>query len=121
MVSRGTRRRPNDRGQWTGRRDAGRSHREAARNAGEMADETDDRRLDMQWAILAAVAYGGALKTKGDGIRRESDQQRLPATVRHPLGSAAAAELTCLTRLLAHQDDSAYGHRFIPTRDARRP
>ena len=31
----------------------------------------------------------------------------------------SATELTRLTRLLARKDDSAYGHRFIPMRDAR--
>jgi hypothetical protein len=120
MVSRGTWRRVNDRGEWAGRRDAGRAHLKAARNACEVAEESDDCRLVMQGAILAAIAYGDALTIKVAGIRNEADHQRLPATVRHALGNAApAAELTRLTRLLARKDDSAYGHRFIPMRDAR--
>lgn len=120
MVSRGTWRRVADRGEWTGRRDAGRAHLKAARNACAVADEADDCRLVVQGAILAAIAFGDALTIKVAGIRNEADHQGLPATVRHALGnSAPAAELTRLARLLARKDDSAYGHRFIPMREAR--
>lgn len=120
MVTRGTWRPVVNRGEWTGRRDAGRAHLKTARNACEVADESDDGRLIVQGAILAAIAYGDALTIKVAGIRNEADHQRLPATVRHALGNAApAGELTRLTRLLARKDDSAYGHRFIPMRDAR--
>ncbi|HEY5090696.1 MAG TPA: hypothetical protein VIK30_12045, partial [Polyangia bacterium] len=101
-------------------RDAGRAHLKTARNACDVADEGDDGRLVMQGAILAAIAYGDAVTLKVAGIRNEADHQRLPATVRHALGNAApAAELRRLTRLLGRKDDSAYGHRFIPMRDAR--
>jgi hypothetical protein len=120
MVSRGTWRRVDDRSEWTGRRDAGRAHLKAARNACDVADGRDDCRLVVQGAILAAIAYGDALTIKIAGIRNDADHQRLPATVRHALGNAVpAAELTRLTRLLARKDDSAYGHRFIPMREAR--
>ena len=120
MVTRGTWLRVDDRGEWAGRRDAGRAHLKAARNACEVADERDDCRLVMQGAILAAIAYGDALTIKIAGIRNDADHQQLPATVRHALGNAApAVELTRLRRLLGRKDDSAYGHRFIPIRDAR--
>lgn len=120
MVGRGTWRRVTDRDEWTGRRDAGRAHLKAARNALEVADESDDCRLVMHGAVLAAIAYGDALTIRVAGIRNEVDHQRLPATVRQALGNAApAAELTRLTRLLARKDDAAYGHRFIALRDAR--
>ncbi len=120
MISRGSWRPVNDRSEWSGRRDAGRSHLKTARNACDVADESDDGRLVMQGAILAAIAYGDALTIKVAGIRNYADHQRLPSTVRHALGTAApAAELARLSRLLARKDDSAYGHRFIPLRDAR--
>jgi len=120
MVGRGSWRRVNDRDEWSGRRDAGRAHLKAARNACAVADESDDGRLVMQGAILSAIAYGDALTIKVAGIRNEASHRRLPATLRHALGNAApAAELTRLTRLLARKDDSAYGHRFIPLRDGR--
>lgn len=120
MVTRGTWRPVNDRAQWTGRRDAGRAHLKAARNACTVAEDRDDGRLVVQGAILAAIAYGDALTIKIAGIRNEADHQQLPATIRHALGNAApAVELARLRRLLAQKDDSAYGHRFIPMRDAR--
>lgn len=120
MISRGSWRRVNDRSEWSGRRDAARAHLKATRNACEVADESDDGRLIVQGAILAAIAYGDALTIKVAGIRNETDHQRLPATVRQALGNAApAVELTRLTRLLARKDDSAYRHRFIPMGDAR--
>lgn len=119
-MTRGSWRRVNDRSEWTGRRDAGRAHLKTARDACDVADEADDCRLIVQGAILAAIAYGDALTIKVAGIRNETNHQRLPATVRHALGNAApAAEVARLTRLLARKDDSAYGHRFIPMRDAR--
>jgi len=120
MVPRGTWRRVDDRSEWAGRRDAGRAHLRAARNACEIADERDDCRLVIQGAILAAIAYGDALTIKVACIRNAADHQQLPATLRHALGNAApAAQLTRLKRLVGRKDDSAYGHRFIPIDDAR--
>jgi len=120
MVGRGTWRRVGDRAEWVGRRDAGRAHLKAARNACEVADAKDDCRLVVQGAILAAIAYGDALTIKVAGIRNEADHQRLAATIRQALGNAApAVEMTRLTRLLSRKDDSAYGHRLIPMRDAK--
>jgi hypothetical protein len=120
MVTRGTWRPVNDRREWTGRRDVGRALLKTAKNACDVAEESDDCRLVMQGAILAAIAYGDALTIKVAGIRNQADHQRLPATVRQALGNAVpAAELTRLTRLLARKDDSAYGHRFIAMSEAR--
>ncbi|HEX2777995.1 MAG TPA: hypothetical protein VHM30_00750 [Gemmatimonadaceae bacterium] len=120
MVTRGTWRPVPDRDEWKGRRAAARAHLKTARNACAVADEEDDGRLIIQGAILAAIAYSDALTIKVAGIRNDADHQRLPATMRHALGSGVPlAELTRLTRLLARKDDSAYGHRFIPLREAR--
>lgn len=120
MVTRGTWTRVRDRGEWTGRRDAGRAHLKTARNALLVADEGDDGRLIVQGAILCAIAYGDALTIKVAGIRNATDHQRLPDTVRHALGNRVArAELTRLARLLKRKDDSAYGHRALSLDDAR--
>lgn len=120
MVTRGTWRPVRDRDEWVGRRDAGRAHLKAARNALTAADEGDDGRLIVQGAILAAIAYADALTIKVARIKNVEDHQQLPATVRHALGNLAPqAELTRLTRLLKQKDDSAYGHRSLPLDDAR--
>ncbi|MHB0948677.1 MAG: CRISPR-associated endonuclease Cas3'' [Gemmatimonadaceae bacterium] len=121
MVSRGAWRRVNDRGEWTGRRDAGRAHLKAARNAFDVAEEADDCRLATQGAVLAAIAYGDALTVKAAGIRNEADHQRLPATVRHALGNAApAAKLTRLARFLGRKDVPRHGEAQPRRADAPR-
>ena len=120
MVTRGTWSPVRDRGEWSGRRDAGRAHLKAARNALTLADAGDDGRLIVQGAILSAIAYGDALTIKVAGIRNGTDHQRLPDTLRHALGNhVTQAELTRLSRLLARKDDSAYGHRALSLADAR--
>ena len=120
MVTRGTWSPVNDRDEWSGRRDAGRAHLKAARNALAVADEGDDGRLIVQGAILSAIAYGDALTIKVAGIRNGADHQRLPDTLRHAMGNRVPkAELTRLRRLLARKDDSAYGHRALTLAEAR--
>ena len=120
MVTRGTWRPVRDRSEWKGRRDAGRAHLKSARNALTVADEGDDGRLVVQVAILAAIAYADALTIKVAGIRNVEDHHRLTATLRHALGSQITqAELTRLTKLLSQKDDSAYGHRALPLKNAR--
>jgi hypothetical protein len=120
MVTRGTWSPVRDRDEWSGRRDAGRAHLKAARNALTVADEGDDGRLIVQGAILSAIAYGDALTIKVAGIRNGADHQRLPDTLRHALGNRVPkGELTRLSRLLARKDDSAYGHRALSLTDAR--
>jgi len=120
MVTRGTWSVVRDRDEWTGRRDAGRAHLKAARNALAVADEGDDGRLAMQGAILCAIAYGDALTIKVAGIKNAADHKRLPAAVRHALGNRAIqTELTRLSRLLERKDDSAYGHRVIALAEAQ--
>lgn len=120
MVTRGTWSPVRDRGEWTGRRDAGRAHLKTARNALAVADDGDDGRLIVQGAILSAIAYGDALTIKVAGIKNVADHQRLPDTVRQALGNRAPkAEITRLVRLLKRKDDSAYGHRAL-TLDAAR-
>lgn len=120
MVTRGTWSRVRDRDEWSGRRDAGRAHLKAARNALVVADEGDDGRLIVQGAILSAIAYGDALTIRIAGIRNGTDHQRLPDTLRHALGNQVPkGELTRLSRLLARKDESAYGHRALSLTDAR--
>ncbi len=120
MVTRGTWRVVKDQAEWTGRRNAARAHLKTARNALQVADAGDDCRLVVQGAILAAIAYGDALTIKVAGIKNADDHQRLPATLRHALGNQLPqAEATRLTRLLRQKDDSAYGHRALPLKDAR--
>lgn len=120
MVTRGTWSPVRDRGEWTGRRDAGRAHLKTARNALTVADDGDDGRLIVQGAILSAISYGDSLTIKVAGIKNVADHQRLPDTVRHALGNRVPkGELTRLARLLKRKDDSAYGHRAL-TLDAAR-
>lgn len=120
MVTRGTWSPVRDRSEWAGRRDAGRAHLKAARNALAVADEGDDGRLIIQGAILAAIAYGDALTIKVASIRNATDHQRLPDTLREALGNRVPrAELTRLSRLLARKDDPAYGHRALTLTEAR--
>jgi len=120
MVTRGTWSPVRDRGEWWGRRDAGRANLKTARNALAVADEGDDGRLIVQGAILAAIAYADALTIKVAAIRNNADHQRLPDTLRQALGNRVpSAELTRLRRLLARKDDSAYGHRALTLSDAR--
>ncbi|MEO5589280.1 MAG: hypothetical protein ABIS03_06820, partial [Gemmatimonadaceae bacterium] len=98
--------------EWKGRRDAGRAHLKAARNALAVADEGDDGRLIVQGAILSAIAFGDALTIRIAGLKNSSDHQRLPTTLRHVLGDQfPQAQSTRLSRLLRVKDDSAYGHR----------
>lgn len=120
MVTRGTWSPVRDRGEWQGRRDAGRANLKTARNALAVADTGDDGRLVVQGAILAAIAYSDALTIRVAGIRNNADHQRLPDTLRHALGNRVpGAELTRLRRLLARKDDSAYGHRPLSLDEAR--
>lgn len=120
MVTRGTWSPVRDRGEWTGRRDAGRALLKTARNALAVADEGDDGRLIVQGAILSAIAYGDAITIKVAGIKNGADHRRLPDTVRHALGNRVPqGELTRLSRLLKRKDDSAYGHRAMTLDDAR--
>lgn len=120
MVTRGTWSPVRDRGEWSGRRDAGRAHLKTARNALAVAHAGDDGRLIIQGAILSAIAYGDAVTIKIAGIRNSTDHQRLPDTLRHALGNRMPqGELTRLTRLLKRKDDSAYGHRAMSLDDAR--
>lgn len=120
MVTRGTWSAVRDRSEWTGRRDGGRAHLKAARNALTVADEGDDGRLIVQGAVLAAIGYGDALTIKVAGIRNGTDHRRLPDTVRHALGNRVPrGELTRLSRLLQRKDDSAYGHRPLTLDNAR--
>jgi hypothetical protein len=119
MTRRGTWRPVHDRGEWTGRRDAGRAHLKAARNALAVADAGDDARLAVQGAILAAIAFGDALTIKAAGIRNATDHQRLVEALRHALGDRfPATEQIRVTRLLRLKDDSAYGHRPLTLADA---
>jgi hypothetical protein len=120
MVTRGTWSPVPDRGEWIGRRDAGRACLKTARNALAVADAGDDGRLIVQGAILAAIAYGDALTIRVAGIRNGTDHQRLPDTLRHALGNRVPqGEITRLARLLRRKDDSAYGHRALTLDDAR--
>lgn len=120
MVTRGTWSPARDRGEWTGRRDAGRAHLKTARNALAVADEGDDGRLIVQGAILSAIAFADALTIRVAGIRNGTDHQRLPDTLRHALGNRVPrSELTRLSRLLKRKDDSAYGHRALALAEAR--
>lgn len=119
MITRGTWSSVSDRGEWTGRRDAGRAHLKSARNALGVADRGDDGRLIVQGAILSAIAYGDAVTIRVAGIRNVADHQRLPDTLRHALGNRVPkGELTRLARLLKRKDDSAYGHRPLTLADA---
>lgn len=120
MVSRGTWSSVRDRGEWAGRRDAGRAYLKTARNALAVADAGDDGRPIVQGAVLAAIAYGDALTIRVAGIRNGTDHQRLPEAVRHALGNRVPqGELTRLSRLLGRKDDSAYGHRALTLGDAQ--
>lgn len=109
-----------DRSAWTGRRNAGRAHLKAARNALAVADDGDDGRLIVQGAILSAIAFGDALTIRVAGIKNGTDHQQLVDAVRHALGNRVPqAELSRLGRLLRQKDDSAYGHRAFSLDDAR--
>ncbi len=120
MTPRGTWRPVHDRGEWTGRRDAGRAHLKAARNALTVADAGDDGRLIVQGAILAVIAFGDALTIKAAGVRNADDHARLVETLRFALGQRIPQqELTRVTRLLRLKDDSAYGHRPLALTDAQ--
>lgn len=102
-----------------GRRDAGRAHLEAARNALAVADRGDDGRLVVHGAILAVIAFGDALTIKAAGVRNADDHQRLVEALRFALGQRIPQqELTRITRLLRLKDDSAYGHRPLPLAEA---
>ena len=120
MTPRGTWRPVHDRGEWTGRRDAGRAHLKAARNALAVADPGDNGRLAMQGAILAVIAFGDALTIRAAGVRNADDHARLVETLRYALGQRIPQqELTRVTRLLRLKDDSAYGHRAVSLTDAQ--
>lgn len=120
MVPRGTWRLVHNRDEWKGRRSAGRAHLKSARNALDVADSGDDGRLVIQGAILSVIAYGDALTIKVAGIKNGDDHQRLPAAIRHALGNQIPKEeLMRVSRLLNQKDESAYGHRSMPLRDAR--
>lgn len=119
MTPRGTWRPVHDRSEWIGRRDAGRAHLKAARNALAVADPGDDGRLVVQGAILACIAFGDALTMKAAGVRNADDHARLVETLRYALGQRIPQpELTRVTRLLRLKDDSAYGHRAMSLADA---
>ena len=118
-MRRGTWRPVDDRGEWIGRRDAGRAHLKAARNARAVADAGDDGRLVVQGAILAAIAFADALTIRIAGVKNATDHLRLVEALRYALGDRLRApEQLRLTRLLRLKDDSAYGHRFLTLADA---
>ena len=119
MTPRGTWRPVHDRGEWLGRRDAGRAHLKAARNALAVADPGDDGRLVVQGAVLATIAFGDALTIRVAGVRNAEDHGRLVEALRYALGQdIPQAELTRVTRLLRLKDDSAYGHRPVTRAEA---